>query len=60
VRLSQRRTFLVGVVVAYFSNQANVGIPALQGLVVAGLVYTALEIGLGRRTATNAAAAHVG
>ena len=29
------------------------------GLVVAGLVYTALEIGLGRRTATNAAAAPV-
>ena len=52
-------SFIVGVAVAYFTNQANFGIPALQGLIVAGLVYTALEMGLGRRTSTNVAAASV-
>ena len=49
--------FIVGVAVAYFTNSANIGIPALQGLVVAGLVYTALEMGLGRRASVPAAAA---
>jgi cytosine permease len=48
-------SFVVGVAVAYFTNQANIGIPALQGLVIAGLVYTALEIGLGRRAGVPAA-----
>jgi cytosine permease len=56
VRWTAIASFLVGVIVAYFTNRANLGIPALQGLVVAGLLYTALEIGLGRATAPAAAA----
>ena len=59
VRWTGIAAFIVGVVVAYFTNRANIGIPALQGLIVAGLVYTALEMGLGRRTSTNVAAASV-
>jgi cytosine permease len=50
-------SFLVGVAVAYLSNRANFGIPALQGLVLAGLVYTALEYALARRPAAGAARA---
>lgn len=50
-------SLMVGVVMAYFSNQANFGIPALQGLIVAGLVYTALEMALGRRATSPVTAA---
>jgi len=59
IRWTGIASFVVGVAVAYFTNRANVGIPALQGLLIAGLVYTALEMGLGRRTSTNVAAASV-
>jgi cytosine permease len=57
LRWSGIAAFIVGVIVAYFSNRANIGIPALQGLIVSGLVYTAVEMGVGRRTAAPAAAA---
>jgi cytosine permease len=57
VRWTGIGAFLVGVAVAYLSNQANFGIPALQGLVIAGLVYTALDYAFGRRTTTSVAAA---
>lgn len=57
VRWTGLVSFVVGVAVAYVSNRMNIGIPALQGLVVAGLVYTALEMGLGRRAPAPVAAA---
>jgi cytosine permease len=57
VRWTGIASFVVGVAVAYISNRMTIGIPALQGLVVAGLVYTALEYALGRRTTTTVAAA---
>jgi cytosine permease len=58
IRWTAMASFLVGVVVAYFTSAtpalittfANIGIPALQGLILAGLVYTALEYATGRRT----------
>lgn len=57
VRWTGIASFLVGVAVAYVTNRVNIGIPALQGLLVAGLVYTALEMTLGRRVTVPAAAA---
>jgi cytosine permease len=53
IRWTGMVAFLLGVVVAYVSNQMTVGIPALQGLIVAGLVYTALEYAMARRPATS-------
>ena len=53
IRWTGMVAFLLGVVVAYVSNQMTLGIPALQGLIVAGLVYTALEYAMTRRPATS-------
>lgn len=49
VRWTGMVSFVVGVAVAYITNRANIGLPALQGLIVAGLLYTALEYGFSRR-----------
>jgi cytosine permease len=57
IRWTGIASFLVGVVVAYVTNKMTLGIPALQGLIVAGLVYTALEYAVARRPAAGAASA---
>jgi cytosine permease len=57
VRWTGMVAFVVGVVVAYFTNRMTFGIPALQGLIVAGLVYTALEYATAGRTAATQAPA---
>jgi cytosine permease len=57
IRWTGIASFLVGVVVAYVTNKMTLGIPALQGLIVAGLVYTALEYAVARRPAAGAATA---
>jgi cytosine permease len=54
IRWTGMVSFVIGVAVAYVSNQLTFGIPALQGLVVAGLVYTGLEYALGRRSTAAA------
>ena len=55
VRWTGLVSFLVGVAVAYFSNNVNLGIPALQGLIAAGLVYYALEVFVTRRSPRESA-----
>lgn len=57
VRWTGMLAFVVGVVIAYITNRMTFGIPALQGLIVAGLVYTALEYATKRRPAASQAAA---
>jgi cytosine permease len=57
VRWTGMVAFVVGVAVAYLTNRITLGIPALQGLIVAGLVYTALEYATARRPAANQATA---
>jgi cytosine permease len=57
VRWTGMVAFVVGVAVAYLTNRMTFGIPALQGLIVAGLVYTALEYATARRPAANQATA---
>jgi cytosine permease len=57
VRWTGMLAFVVGVVIAYITNRMTFGIPALQGLIVAGLVYTALEYATKRRPAASQATA---
>jgi cytosine permease len=57
IRWTGMVAFVVGVVIAYITNRMTFGIPALQGLIVAGLVYTALEYTTARRPAANRATA---
>ena len=53
IRWTGMVAFVVGVAVAYLTNRMTFGIPALQGLIVAGLLYTALEYAMARRPAAN-------